>query len=84
LVTAPLGTITRLLSSNVITNISGQGTIGVELTYGIGYDSYARHAEQVGAVTAEEVRDIARELIRPERVVRSIVGPGAEELDAAS
>ncbi|MEO1233652.1 MAG: pitrilysin family protein [Myxococcota bacterium] len=53
-------------------------------TYGIGYDSYARHAEQVGAVTAEEVRDIARELIRPERVVRSIVGPGAEELDAAS
>lgn len=26
------------VASNVITNISGQGTIGVELTYGIGYE----------------------------------------------
>ncbi len=27
-----------VVTSNVITNISGQGTIGVELSYGIGYD----------------------------------------------
>ena len=27
-----------VVTSNVITNISGQGTVGVELTFGIGYD----------------------------------------------
>ena len=39
----PNGTVT----SNVIRNISGQGTIGVELTFGIGYDDNIDQARQV-------------------------------------
>lgn len=39
----PNGTV----SSNIITNISGQGTIGVELTYGIGYNDSIDKAREV-------------------------------------
>lgn len=39
----PNGTVT----SNVITNISGQGIIGVELTYGIGYNDSIDKAREV-------------------------------------
>lgn len=42
------------VTSNVITNISGQGTIGVELTYGIGYgDSIDKAREVILAVGKE-------------------------------
>ena len=36
-----------LVTSNVITNISGQGTIGVELAYGISYDADIDQARQI-------------------------------------
>lgn len=43
-----------VVTSNVITNISGQGTIGVELTYGIGYgDSIDKAKETILAVGKE-------------------------------
>ncbi len=42
-VIVPNGTV----SSNIITNISGQGIIGVELTYGIGYNDSIDKAREV-------------------------------------
>jgi small conductance mechanosensitive channel len=42
-VIVPNGTV----GSNIITNISGQGIIGVELTYGIGYDDSIDKAREV-------------------------------------
>lgn len=36
-----------LVTSNIITNISGQGTVGVELTYGIGYDDNIDEARKI-------------------------------------
>jgi len=41
--------------------------------YGIGYDDYMRYAARVEAVTAKSVRDVARDLIRFDRSVRSVV-----------
>lgn len=36
-----------LVTSNIITNISGQGTVGVELTFGIGYDDDIDKARKI-------------------------------------
>lgn len=36
-----------VVTSNVITNISGQGEIGVELTYGIGYNDNIDQAREI-------------------------------------
>ena len=36
-----------VVTSNVITNISGQGTVGVELTYGIGYSDNIDKAREI-------------------------------------
>ena len=36
-----------VVTSNVITNISGQGTVGVELTYGIGYNDSIDKAREI-------------------------------------
>ena len=36
-----------IVTNNVITNISGQGTVGVELTFGIGYDDDIDHARGI-------------------------------------
>lgn len=36
-----------VVTSNVITNISGQGEIGVELTFGIGYNDNIDHAREI-------------------------------------
>lgn len=46
----PNGTVT----SNVITNISGQGVIGVELTYGIGYNDSIDKAREVILAVGKE------------------------------
>ena len=42
------------VTSNVITNISGQGTIGVELTYGIGYNDSIDQAREVILAVGKE------------------------------
>jgi small conductance mechanosensitive channel len=49
-VIVPNGTV----SSNIITNISGQGTIGVELTYGIGYNDSIDKAREVILAVGKE------------------------------
>ncbi|MEM9258423.1 MAG: mechanosensitive ion channel domain-containing protein, partial [Bacteroidota bacterium] len=49
-VIVPNGTVT----SNVITNISGQGNIGVELTYGIGYNDSIDKAREVILAVGKE------------------------------
>lgn len=54
-------------------------TMGYSELYGLGYDEYARYAQRVESVTKQTVRDAARELIRFDRVVRSIVAVGPEE-----
>ncbi len=46
----PNGTVT----SNIITNISGQGIIGVELTYGIGYNDSIDKAREVILAVGKE------------------------------
>ncbi|MEL7159315.1 MAG: mechanosensitive ion channel domain-containing protein [Bacteroidota bacterium] len=46
----PNGTVT----SNIITNISGQGMIGVELTYGIGYNDSIDKAREVILAVGKE------------------------------
>lgn len=49
-VIVPNGTV----AANIITNISGQGTIGVELTYGIGYDDDIDKAREVILAVGKE------------------------------
>lgn len=49
-VIVPNGTV----ASNIITNISGQGTIGVELTYGIGYNDSIDKAREVILAVGKE------------------------------
>lgn len=49
-VIVPNGTV----SSNIITNISGQGNIGVELTYGIGYNDSIDKAREVILAVGKE------------------------------
>ena len=41
--------------------------------YGIGYDEYTRYADRIQAVTAKRIREVAREIIRPEIAVRAII-----------
>jgi zinc protease len=48
-------------------------TMALNEAYGIGYDEYARYAERIQAVTARRVREVAREIIRLDASVRSIV-----------
>ena len=63
---------------------SRASTMALNEAYGVGYDAHARHAEKVEAVTAEMVRDIARELVDFDHMVRSVVGPASALLDKAS
>lgn len=47
-----------VVTSNVITNISGQGTIGVELTFGIGYNDDIDKARQIILSVGKECKYI--------------------------
>lgn len=47
-----------LVTSNVITNISGQGTIGVELTFGIGYGDDIDKARKIILETGKSCQHI--------------------------
>ena len=44
--------------------------------YGLGWDEHTRYAGRVEAVTAKRVRDVARDLVRYDRAVRSLVEVG--------
>jgi zinc protease len=49
------------------------GTMALNEAYGIGYDDYAKYADRIAAVTAPRVREVAKEIIRLDVAVRSIV-----------
>jgi zinc protease len=51
-------------------------TMALNEAYGLGYDEHARYAAAVEAVTAEAVQEVARDIIRLDRAVRSVVAPG--------
>jgi small conductance mechanosensitive channel len=65
-----------VVTSNVITNISGQGIVGVELTFGIGYGSDIDKARQVILNVAKEcpyvVEDPATGVVVGELADRSV------------
>jgi zinc protease len=54
-------------------------TMALNEAYGIGYDDHTKYAGRIEAITKKQVRDVAREIIRFDRVVRSVVEvePGA-------
>lgn len=51
------------------------GRFSIAEAYGLGEDYWRRFADAVAAVTAEEVREIAREHFTPESLHRVVVGP---------
>ncbi len=50
-----------LVTSNIITNISGQGTVGVEMTFGIGYNNSIDKAREIILRVGEECPHILNE-----------------------
>jgi zinc protease len=48
-------------------------TMALNEAYGIGYDDYTRYAERIEAVTAKRIREVAREIIRLDVAIRSII-----------
>jgi zinc protease len=52
---------------------SRAGTMALNEAYGLGYDDYLRYRERIEAVTLASVRDTARNIIRFDRLVRSVV-----------
>jgi zinc protease len=48
-------------------------TMALSEAYGIGYADHARYADRIAAVTAAQIRDTARELLRLDRSVRAVV-----------
>jgi zinc protease len=51
------------------------GLIALDTCYGLGPDAGARYAEEISAVTADEVRDAARRVIDFERSALAVVEP---------
>lgn len=56
---------------------SRASTMALNEAYGIGYDAHARHAERVEAVTAADIRAVARDLVDFEHMARAVVGPAS-------
>lgn len=48
-------------------------TMALNECYGFGYDAHAHYADRIAAVTAKQIREVAKEIIRFDRVVRSVV-----------
>lgn len=53
-----------LVTSNVITNISGQGTIGVEMTFGIGYNDDIEKAREIILKVGKECKYILKDPVQ--------------------
>ena len=49
--------------------------MALDAAYGMGMDNFLHYAERVAAVTAEDVRQVARRVIDFERSALAIVGP---------
>ncbi|MBK6689733.1 MAG: insulinase family protein [Deltaproteobacteria bacterium] len=48
-------------------------TMALNECYGFGYDAHARYADRIAGVTSQQIREVARQIIRFDRVVRSVV-----------
>lgn len=51
------------------------GTMALDACYGLGADAFLKYPEEIAAVTAEDVRRVAREVIDFERSALAVVGP---------
>lgn len=51
--------------------------------YGLGANQWLSYASKVERVTADEVLEVARRVLRPERSALAVVGPSAEETPAS-
>ena len=51
------------------------GVMALDAAYGLGADRYLRYADEIAAVTAEQVQDVARRLIDFDKSALAIVGP---------
>ena len=51
------------------------GMIALDATYGLGADRYLRYAEEMSAISAEQVREAAARVIDFERAALTVVGP---------
>jgi zinc protease len=56
-------------------NGSRAALIALDACYGLGRENFLRYSERVAAVTAEDVRAVAREIIDLERCALALVGP---------
>jgi zinc protease len=56
-------------------NGSRAALLALDACYGLGQENFLHYAERVAAVTAEDVRAVARQLIDFERAALAIVGP---------
>ena len=67
-----------VVTNNVITNISGQGIIGVELTFGIGYNDDIDKAKEIILKVGSECKHILKD--PPQGVVVSQLGDSSVNL----
>jgi zinc protease len=50
-------------------------TLALDALYGLGAEAYRRYADEVSAITARDVQEVARRVIDFDRCALSIVGP---------
>ena len=65
-----------LYSGTVAAAIEGAFFGITSVAVSLEYDEHARYAARVEAVTAKAVQEVARDIIRLDRAVRSVVAPG--------
>jgi zinc protease len=51
------------------------GVIALDVAYGLGPDRYLRYADEIAAVTPEQVQEVARRVIDFDRSALAVVGP---------
>ncbi|MGV3624494.1 MAG: M16 family metallopeptidase [Archangium sp.] len=51
------------------------GVMALDVCYGLGADAYRKYADEIAAVTPEDVREVARRVIDFERSALAVVGP---------
>jgi len=68
-------------TGNLLIGLQTNGRQAMQMTldelYGLGYDHLPTHIQEIEAVTLEDVKKAAREIILPDRYVLVTVGPGA-------
>jgi zinc protease len=78
----------RYLLGNLRIGLQTNGSQAMQMTldelYGLGYDHLPTYIQEIEAVTPEDVRQAARQIILPDRYVLVTVGPDAGPPPAAS